>query len=375
MRNFRGVVGAAIVFAVVVAQAPASATGGSQPAAAPTLASVGGAGAAIDVPSLTLQGTFQTKNGRALSRTFVFEGYVWPSHLVGPGHQTLLQLDGDTLERVSVRDWTCAYPDVLASDALLEYAGCRPSDDREVFAYDPLTNTTSWSLSNFGAARLDGGVLYGSQCGSFECGDGSTEAVDLSTGEVLWSNPDVFGERDEVNGVVYVLGELDSTFHALDASTGNEVWSLPVPGVDPGLYYARLAGIADGVAFVNLSGPHYSTSVARIDLTSHELLSPLKNRPLLSSANGQLLFGGDGFKATNYSAKTTLWAISGTYRLVAAADGVYWVQPAGTEQVEALDAATGELLRVFNTRSIYPTVIPDGSRVYISDGDRIRLFA
>jgi hypothetical protein len=87
------------------------------------------------------------------------------------------------------------------------------------------------------------------------------------------------------------------------------------------------------------------------------------------------LFGGDGLKATDSSAKNTLWTTPGSYRLVAAADGVYWVQPDGPEEVEALDAATGEVLRVFTTRSTFPTVIPDGSRVYIIDGDRIRLFA
>ncbi len=87
-----------------------------------------------------------------------------------------------------------------------------------------------WSVATGGtvlAPAVSGGVVYAPSFGG-----GSLLAIQASTGTTLWSVPVHPGSAPAVaNGVVYI-DESDKAVHALDASNGNDLWSVkPGDGV------------------------------------------------------------------------------------------------------------------------------------------------
>jgi quinoprotein glucose dehydrogenase len=61
---------------------------------------------------------------------------------------------------------------------------------------------------------------------------GKTVAVNLNTGAVQWESPSTFGLGGPImtaGGLVFTAAAVDQKFRALDADTGNELWSADLP--------------------------------------------------------------------------------------------------------------------------------------------------
>ncbi len=172
------------------------------------------------------------------------------------------------------------------------------------------------------------------------------------------------------SGLVYVPG--DEAFHAVDAETGVERWSVPtgavtgpgVLGADRTLFFA----VADGTVRAVSS----ETGAARWTYASGDLEEP---RALVHGANGLIYFrenGSDSVTAVNTRDGTLAWTalrglVSGGPTL--GTDGAVIVT--GTSDVSALDPGTGAVVwnvGTFSTNGVGftdPVATRDGA-VYVT---------
>jgi outer membrane protein assembly factor BamB len=99
-----------------------------------------------------------------------------------------------------------------------------------LYALDAATGALRWSSGAVwgnSSPAVANGVVY---IGSF---DGNVYALDAVTGDQLWSyttGDEVLSSPAVANGVVYI-GSTDGNVYALDAATGAKLWSYPTGGV------------------------------------------------------------------------------------------------------------------------------------------------
>ncbi len=136
-------------------------------------------------------------------------------------------------------------------------------DDWPTFHYDsahsgyststgPLTNQTLWKFKTgnsveYSSPSVVNGVAYvGSQ-------DRTFYALNANTGEKIWSftaGNSIKSIATVVNDVVYV-GSLDNNVYALDAKTGNQIWKFKT-----GNQVYSSPNVVDGVVYIG-SNDHY----------------------------------------------------------------------------------------------------------------------
>jgi polyvinyl alcohol dehydrogenase (cytochrome) len=94
--------------------------------------------------------------------------------------------------------------------------------------------SSNYSFGGFiGPAAYAGGLVVG---GTAVGGTPHLHALDADTGEIAWQQPEVgptFAATAEANGVVYI-GGTDYTFRALDLRTGEVLWSHEMQGAVSG---------------------------------------------------------------------------------------------------------------------------------------------
>ncbi len=145
------------------------------------------------------------------------------------------------------------------------YAG---SDDNFVYALDAATGSMLWSFETGDIIRssptVTGGAVY---VGS---NDNFVYALDAATGEMLWKHDTSKAVQYSpvvTDGVVYIgaQGDVDYSVHALDAMSGEQVWAAGVP-------YPYGAEFAVTVANGKLYAPGASGEFYAMDASTGEVL-------------------------------------------------------------------------------------------------------
>jgi uncharacterized repeat protein (TIGR01451 family) len=199
-------------------------------------------------------------------------------------------------------------------------------------------------------AVVNGVVYIGSD-------DGNLYALNASTGEKLWSfstgsvQP-ILDAPAVADGVVYI-GSYDGIFYALDAKTGKQLWSF-VTGSNP---VVGPPTVVDGVVYV--SGGVPETLYALNAMTGKMLWSDgnsIGGWDSAAVANGVVFIGSfdDNLRAINARSGAVLWRYAVADGFVdsspAVADGVVYIGSwDGT--VYAVRASTGALLWSYQTGS------------------------
>lgn len=184
------------------------------------------------------------------------------------------------------------------------------------------------SVSDYAAIAND--VLYLN-------GKDGLSAVDIVTGNTLWSNTDLAGSISITaeDNVVYVAGY--SNFHAVNAANGEIIWSYD-SRISP--YGAPLVG--DELVYVSEQSDLYALNKTDGSLVWLKASINSSDTPLLN--NGHLYFGAyNKFFVLNATDGSEVWsnAIDSNGSPVLS-NGRLYVN--GSGKVNCMDPATGELL-------------------------------
>jgi len=213
----------------------------------------------------------------------------------------------------------------------------------------PKTNLVAWEFDTGGAvtsspAVVDGVVYVGSN-------DTYVYALEASTGDEIWSYQisgqfgwnGTYSSPAVTNGVVYI-GSNDFNVYALNATTGDKIWNFTVFG-----YVYSSPAVVDGVVYVGGTDSFvYALNATTESLTWEERLIWTTTVGLYNTTEG--------------------WVIHGITSSPAVVDGVVYVGSAAnntgfTGNVTALDAATGDIIWMYPlTQGVWfsaPAVIED----------------
>jgi hypothetical protein len=124
----------------------------------------------------------------------------------------------------------------------------------------PTTNNLLWSYTTYGLVEssptVADGVVYVGSLGS-NGRQGSVYALDASTGNKIWSYQTgsnyVYSSPAVAGGDVYI-GSFDGNVYALDASTGNKIWNYPTGSW--GVWSSP--AVAGGVVYIGSDGDYPS---------------------------------------------------------------------------------------------------------------------
>lgn len=216
--------------------------------------------------------------------------------------------------------------------------------------------------------------------------EGSLVALDLSTGQTVWSaplssespagtasgDPGTWVSSPVVyDGVVYVA-DWNGTLHAYETSTGTSVWSVPgVSQTDPG-------PVVDGVLYTG--GPDGAMHALDSRTGTQIWQTSLPNGPSRAASveNGMLFVGsGDGHvNALNTADGSIAWSVDiggGVVRTIVVASGIVFSTnfTAPSPVLIALDAQTGAERWRFQSPENLPFQVPvitDGV-VYAANGN------
>ena len=173
--------------------------------------------------------------------------------------------------------------------------------------------------------------------------DGDLVALDGTTGEVRWrTSVTLAGPAHSpatADGRVYVGGS--GRFIAVDAQSGDILWTF-----DTGDTETATAVVADGIAYVGTSADVEEGHLWALDAVTGEVRWTVDEAWFSPSvADGRAFSGSDaiGVAAHDTATGVELWrfAITGTTRPLAVADGVVYVPADDEHRVYALDAGTG----------------------------------
>lgn len=217
----------------------------------------------------------------------------------------------------------------LSADAERLYV---PIEDKTLTALDLQNGTTVWEVrlsARPTAPAVAGGVVYvGATAGTY--------ALDAATGARIWTSPASCFDCEAVtysSGLVFT-GYLDGqSFSALDAATGQPVWSV---NLDHGTSHETAPTAADGVLYLPTAdlGWFYA----------------------LDASTGEILWRNQD---------SDFWAAS-----PAVANGVVYVAN-DDYGLFAYDAVTGQrLLSVYEWVAYSPPIVADG-RVYVVLADSL----
>ena len=242
---------------------------------------------------------FET-GGRVVNAPTVADGMVF----AGSDDNFVYALDagtGDMLWRFETGDVIRSSPTVTGGAV---YVG---SNDNYVYALDAETGEMLWKHDTSKEVQyspvVTGGVVYIGAQGDV---DYSVHALDAMSGEQVWAAgvPYPYGAEFAVtvaNGKLYAPGA-SGEFYAMDASTGEALWSLSL-----GMGSESPPTVVDGVVYLTA----FNTAYALDEATGEEIWS----------------YGTEMFPAINHPAVVV--------------DGVYYFAP--DSNLYALDVTTGHM--------------------------------
>ncbi|WP_405611874.1 protein kinase domain-containing protein [Streptomyces sp. NBC_01508] len=293
------------------------------------------------------------------------------------------------------------HPPVISDGKV--YFGDR--DDGTLRALDTDSGTQVWTYA--GAKGLQPVAIADGAVHAFGADSGTLHSVDARTGGKRWS----FKIDDASNGAapegteygftavaaakgtVYLLTnpwpEGRPALYALDAETGEELWSRPV---DRGLSTALT--VADGVIYCGLGGKDYENYLYALDADTGDHLWRIKTGgsnegevTAVSVARSTVYAGSDD--GTLRAADTTNGEVRWTYRSTVedaewtdpplVADGVVYASVRGRfdtddspGRVYAFTAGSGRPLWEYGTTGPASSPVLTGGAVHFSDGGTLR---
>jgi outer membrane protein assembly factor BamB len=225
-----------------------------------------------------------------------------------------------------------------------------------IFALRASTGDVLWKVdtsADVWSTVVADGVVYGlSRTGSLTSKGGRLYAVRASDGSILWTKKTGYpgdsstGQAPTVADGIVFIGSATNDLYALDASTGETRWTLPM-GEEAGTTPA----VVDGVAYA--PSVHH---IRAIEASTGEVLWSASVEGGGSSpavVNGVVFVGGEqGLFALDAATGVHLWNAplgSSSWSSPAVANGVVYVsgspEPDGLiGSLYALDARTGEVL-------------------------------
>ena len=249
--------------------------------------------------------------------------------------------DDASIWRFETGGWVVNAPAVANG---VVYAG---SDDNFVYALNAGTGSMLWSFETGDIIRstptLAGGAVY---VGS---NDNFVYALDAGTGEMLWKHDTSKAVQYSpvvTDGVVYIgaQGDVDYSVHALDAMSGEQVWAAGVP-------YPYGAEFAVTVANGKLYAPGASGEFYAMDASTGEVLWSVsvgmgsESPPAVLDGVVYLTAVNTAY-ALNEATGEEIWSY-GTEKFPArdhpavVVDGVYYFAP--DSNLYALDVTTGHM--------------------------------
>ena len=217
-----------------------------------------------------------------------------------------------------------------------------------------------------GSPVISDGILYMTQ-------DSNLVAVDAATGATLWVGPDTGASPAIAGGVVYTVGR---TAYALDAVTGNRIWSrgLGTPSVED-------LALSDGMVFTAADPTFQYDSLVALNAGDGSIIWRTSTGTAVGApavSHGLVYAGGDLRKVNALDARTGRHAWVGHSRNVlsptTAVGNIVYV---GTEgSVFALDGGSGETLWFGNGGGfVYTNLVVADGQVIASAADTGRLTA
>ncbi|MCD4706880.1 MAG: PQQ-binding-like beta-propeller repeat protein [Candidatus Sabulitectum sp.] len=259
-------------------------------------------------------------NGMSGTSPVVTEDYVYAVSTVYPGSYALHALNPET----GLENWRVEYPNTMISCiTYYENAIYIPTWDGPLYALDASNGDLLWTNTDSEDGYWDSSpTVYD---GSIFITSIGTLRINASTGVTEWISDIGYGESTPAvhDGVVFTSG-YDGYFMvcALDAATGDSIWTFPVE------YLHGSIGVADGLVFFgdNLTGEIYALdeqtgaevwSYSTVPGTYGIGSSPSITDGVmyLACTDGYLYAFGTGLK---YSFRDNLFAETGANELIAA---------------------------------------------------------
>ncbi|WP_202935137.1 PKD domain-containing protein [Halorussus amylolyticus] len=271
----------------------------------------------------------------------------------GGNDDNVTALNATTGEKI----WNFTLPDESQSDPTVAdgtvFIGSdssmgETSGDGTIHALDAETGAEDWSYTM--AGDVDSGQVYADGVVYAASRGGDLAALDAADGSEVWtqSGTDFRGAPVVANGVVYVSDFGNTTVHAFDADTGDQLWEYdsptgtlyPTPLVwDNYVYYGS------GSHFYALTPPAPSISDVSATNPSGQNLAVEFNS---SVALASLSVSVDGPSSTTFTENDFSESGSGPYTYTLSseyetgADGEYEVSVDTAEDADGADGATGE---------------------------------
>ena len=215
-------------------------------------------------------------------------------------------------------------------------------------------------------ATLSGSDVY------FTSADGDLHALDAATGDQLWTftAPTAFNFSPPavVDGTVYVA-DSDGNLYAIDAATGAVTWTLPL-----GSTVVSPPAIANGIVYVGAgNGTLYAVSAATgTQLWQYSTGSPITAASALAAGTVYVPSQGGVLTAVDAATGKKIWsyqADSEGLDAPAVADGVIYIGSAD-KKIYALSASSGQRLWSYTTGGVVngSPVVANG-HLYVGSDD------
>lgn len=220
-----------------------------------------------------------------------------------------------------------------------------------LYALDADTGNVKWSRQTAAASHTSPAVDNNTIFIGNPCTNCSFEAIDANTGSLKWSITLAQGARDAttVDGIVY-FGSDDHYVRAAEISTGNLLWTSP----DLGDGVTAVPAVANGKVFVGT----WSGNIYALDSNTGIILWQFPAGGVIFSSPsviGNTVYVGSGTQniyAINAEAGSQKWkfccAEDSVWGSPAVAEGILYVQDL-VGKVHALDINTGTLLWSYKT--------------------------
>ena len=235
------------------------------------------------------------------------------------------------------------------------------SNENGLYAFNATNGAALWSYSTEWGAEssptIADGIVYFGTRGPGNILSTRFYALNATNGVSLWnwtSIPDINSAPAVYEGIVYLyIGSYEGKLHAINASTGTEVWYTKVgnaagPAIAKGIVYE---GLGNGT-FLALNATNGEKIWGSSNVTNSAWVNcpAIANDTLYMGANDGNIYAlnaSTGAKLWNYTTETR-WGVSGASDAPAVAgDAVYFGTWDG--RVYALNATTGSILWMFDT--------------------------
>ena len=255
----------------------------------------------------------------------------------GSDDHSLYALDSETGELL----WSFATGDVIRSIPALDsgtvFFG---SNDNHIYALDAATGTELWRYDTGDWVQYTPEVRDGKvYVGAHSDGDRLVHALDATTGEVVWTagQPFPIGAQHKPTAIgdrVYAQGAEYGQFFALEAANGQVAWQAEVSG-----YVESAPTIVDGAVYLTVANRAYA----------------------FNEETGEVIWevNTEEFPARDFPALLV--------------DGIYYLAP--SSKVYALDAANGEERWSYEAAMLSTAPVVKDGVLYGTSGDAGTVFA